>query len=222
MSCRRWNKKEWKRNRGCGWSYSEWQHDDDAGDASNENQRAQWNGGPWNGGGWGGPSGMFGGPGWGSTAWAGPGFFGGRNFRILSGLRRDPWHGKIAGVCAGLGGYYGIRPKFIRIALIVALFINPLLTIGGYALAALLMPVLAETPRYGGRSEDNAGTSARAKSQEQADEDELPPELRFAALQDKFRDLETRTADMEATVTSPEFRLRRDFRKMGEGDGAST
>jgi phage shock protein C len=211
MSCKRW-----KRRSG-GWSYNEWQRDDN--DADNQNHRQQWSGAKWSGGGWSGPSGMFGGPNaWGQTAWAGPGFFGGRHFRILSGLRRDPWHGKIAGVCAGLGGYYGIRPKFIRIALIVGLFINPLLTIGGYALAAFLMPVLSETPQYGGRSEANAGTSARDKTTEQAAEEELPPELRFAALQDKFRDLETRTADMEATVTSPEFRLRRDFRKMREGE----
>ena len=191
MSCKRWK----RRMRGRSWSYSEWDHDGDT----------RWSGNSW------------GGNPWGRAAWAGPGFFGGRNFRILSGLRRDPWHGKVSGVCAGLAGYYGLNLKLIRIGLIVALFINPLLTIGGYALAAFLMPVLSETPQYGGRSEDNAGSSARSRTAEQAAEEELPPELRFAALKDKFRDLETRTADLEATVTSPEFRLRRDFRKMGDG-----
>ncbi len=60
----------------------------------------------------------------------------------------------------------------------------------------------------------NAGTSA---AREKAAEEDLPPELRFAALKDKFRDLEERTGGMETLVTSSEFRLRRDFKEMREG-----
>jgi len=148
-----------------------------------------------------------------STAWN-DGGFGGRNFRILSGLRRDPWHGRVSGVCAGIAGYYGLNLRLIRVLMIVALFINPFLTIGGYALATFLLRPAAEPHPDGGQSETNAGTSAqRAK----AAEEELPPELRFAALKDKFRELEERTGDMETLVTSSEFRLRRDFKNMGEG-----
>jgi phage shock protein C len=149
---------------------------------------------------------------WGAT-WGDGGFGGGRNFRILSGLRRDPWHGKVSGVCAGIAGYYGINLKLIRVAMVVALFINPLLTIGGYALATWLIQPLPEARPDGGASEVNAGTSAREK----AAEEDLPPELRFAALKDKFRELEQRTGEVETLVTSSEFRLRRDFKKMGEG-----
>jgi hypothetical protein len=36
-------------------------------------------------------------------------------------------------------------------------------------------------------------------------------------LKDKFRELEERTGEVETLVTSSEFRLRRDFKKMGEG-----
>jgi phage shock protein C len=158
------------------------------------------------------------------TAWSyaesGPGFFGGRNFRILSGLRRDPAHGKIAGVCAGIGRYYGIRPKWIRIALIVSLFINLPLTVLGYIVATLLLKTLPVSD-FGGQSETNAGSSAQAQRAETAAEEQLPPELRFAALKDKFRELEGRTGDIEGLVTSSEFRLRQDFRKMGEGDSKS-
>jgi phage shock protein C len=156
----------------------------------------------------------------GATTW-GDGGFGGRNFRILSGLHRDPWHGKVSGVCAGIAGYYGINLKLIRIAMIVALFINPLLTIGGYALATWLIQPLPEQRPDGGQSEMNAGSSAQ---REKEAEDDLPPELRFAALKDKFRELEERTGEVETLVTSSEFRLRRDFKKMGEGkeeDGGS-
>jgi phage shock protein C len=163
----------------------------------------------------------------GSAAWGG-GFGGGRNFRILSGLRRDPYRGRVSGVCAGIAGYYGINLKLIRIALIVCAFINPFLTIGGYALATWLIKPMPEpaAPRPdGGYSEANVGTSAQREAQERAAEEDLPPELRFAALKDKFRELEGRTGDMETLVTSNEFRLRRDFKNMGEGtnddDGTS-
>jgi phage shock protein C len=190
------------------WSYTEWSRDDrDSGETGHPLGGNPWN--PW--------------AAW-SYAGSGPGFFGGRNFRILSGLRRDPLHGKIAGVCAGIGGYYGIRPKWIRIALIVALCFNAPLTILGYIIATLLLKPMREAG-FGGQSEMNAGTSAQgttsAQRAETAAEEQLPPELRFAALKDKFRELEGRTGDIEGLVTSPEFRLRRDFRKMGEGGGKS-
>jgi len=151
-----------------------------------------------------------------SATW-GEGGFAGRNFRILSGLRRDPFRGKVSGVCAGIAGYYGINLKLIRIAMIVALFINPLLTIGGYALATYLIQPLPEPDQEGGHSEVNAGTSAQRAEREKAAEEDLPPELRFAALKDKFRELEERTGQAETLVTSSEFRLRRDFKKMREG-----
>ena len=151
-----------------------------------------------------------------SASW-GEGGFGGRNFRILSGLRRDPYRGRVSGVCAGIAGYYGINLKLIRVAMIVATFFTPFLTIGGYALATFLLKPLPEPQPDGGQSETNVGSSAQRAEREKAAEEELPPELRFAALKDKFRDLEGRTGDMETLVTSSEFRLRRDFKNMGEG-----
>jgi phage shock protein C len=146
-----------------------------------------------------------------STAW-GEGGFGGRNFRILSGLRRDPRNGRVSGVCAGIAGYYGINLTLIRLAMIVATFMNPFLTIGGYIIATFLLHPVAE-PERGGPSEMNAGSTAQGNAAEEA----LPPELHFAALKDKFRELEERTGDIETLVTSSEFRLRRDFKQMGEG-----
>jgi phage shock protein C len=177
-----------------------------------------WRGGPWN------SHSTSGNPdGTASAYWAENGF-GGRNFRILSGLRRDPTRGRVSGVCAGIAGYYGINLKLIRIAMIVAACFNPFLTIGGYALATLLLKPLPEAHPDGGQSEVNAGTSSQRAEREKAAEEDLPPELRFAALKDKFRELEERTGEVETLVTSSEFRLRRDFKKMGEGkeDDGST
>jgi phage shock protein C len=192
------SRKHWKRDgHGCGWQGGRWS--------------SHWTSGNRDGSA--------------SAAW-GEGGFGGRNFRILSGLRRDPWRGRVSGVCAGIAGYYGLNLKLIRVLMIVAAFINPFLAIGGYALATFLLQPLPEphpdaNGSAGGQSEMNAGSSA---SRAKAAEEELPPELRFAALKDKFRELEERTGGMETLVTSSEFRLRRDFKKMGEGksEGGST
>ena len=191
MSCKGWKRRSGKRR----WAYTEWQD----GEREDGRQETHWSANPW-------------GYPWGASAWAGAGygFWGGRNFRILSGLRRDPWRGKVSGVCAGLGGYYGINVKLIRIAAIVAFCINPLLAGAAYAAATFL---LRPMPEPSGSSEMNAGTAAQAK----AAEEDLPPELRFAALKDKFRELAGRTGEIETLVTSKEFHLRRDFKKMGEG-----
>jgi phage shock protein PspC (stress-responsive transcriptional regulator) len=35
-------------------------------------------------------------------------------------LTRDPYNGTIAGVCAGLGEYFGIDPIFFRISFLVS------------------------------------------------------------------------------------------------------
>lgn len=43
------------------------------------------------------------------------------------------------GVCQGLGEDLGISPNLLRLALVPALFFNPVATIGGYAAAGLLV-----------------------------------------------------------------------------------
>ncbi len=42
------------------------------------------------------------------------------------GLYRDTRHGRVAGVCSGIGAYLDIRPKFIRLAAILACVFDPL------------------------------------------------------------------------------------------------
>lgn len=132
----------------------------------------------------------------------------GRDYRILRGLKRDPARGKVSGVCAGIAGYYGISTWAVRAAALVGLVVNPILALIVYGIATLMLqplePPTAETAAAGGTD--------RAESPD----GDLPPELRFAALREKFRDMEARTGGMEAEVTSKEFHLRRDFRRMGE------
>ncbi|PKU25572.1 PspC domain-containing protein [Telmatospirillum siberiense] len=119
-------------------------------------------------------------------------------------LRRDPAHGKIAGVCAGLGTYFEVSPKFIRVALVLGcvfgLFI-PL--VAGYVLLTMLLPTVAES-----ESVDFPGTGGSPAWNTAASGD------RIDALKDHFRHLDQRLAAIEAQVTSDEFRLRQKFRDL--------
>ncbi len=139
------------------------------------------------------------------------GGFGRKLHDKLQALHRDPEYGKIAGVCAGLAHTFGLRPITIRVAAVIFLFMNPPAAVVLYGLGVLLlkrkqdMPVAtAETPR-----------AEPPKAAEPAAQDEgLPESLKFEALRKKFRDLERRAADLERTVTSEDYDLKRQFREI--------
>jgi phage shock protein C len=134
----------------------------------------------------------------------------GREYRILRGLKRDPANGMVSGVCAGIAGYYGINRKFVRIAAVVGLLINPVLAFIVYGIATIMLkPIERAEVEAAAATADNSDRGEALGS-------DLPPELRFAALREKFNDLAARAGSMEAEVTSKEFHLRRDFRKMSE------
>lgn len=135
----------------------------------------------------------------------------GRDYRILSGLKRDPANGKVSGVCAGIAGYYGIKTWVVRAAAIVGLLVNPVLALIVYGVATLMLQ-----PMERAEAEAAAAPTSGDTAKVEAPEPDLPPELRFAALREKFREMEARAGSMEAEVTSQEFHLRRDFRKMSE------
>ena len=135
----------------------------------------------------------------------------GREYRILSGLKRDPVNGKVSGVCAGIAGYYGIKTWVVRAAAIVGLLMNPVLALIVYGIATMMLK-----PSDRAETEATAAQAAGNATKSEAPDSDLPPELRFAALREQFNDLAARAGEMEAQVTSKEFHLRRDFRKMSE------
>jgi phage shock protein C len=127
-----------------------------------------------------------------------------RPFWAVQGLRRDRDKGRVSGVCAGIARHWDIRVKWVRIAAVIALIFAPMMTVIAYAVATfLLKPFNAEpaapTNRAGGKAAPY----------------DLPPDLSFPALRRKFREIEERAGAMETEVTSHEFNLRRDFRRMG-------
>jgi phage shock protein C len=130
-----------------------------------------------------------------------------RPFWAFQGLRRIPEKGRVSGICAGIAAHWGIRLKWVRIMAVIALIFAPMLTLIAYGLGTFfLAPAEAEPARATAKTEDKDNWATG----------DLPPDLSFPNLRRKFRDLEERAGAMETQVTSQEFHLRRDFRRMGE------
>jgi phage shock protein C len=128
-----------------------------------------------------------------------------------AGLYRDPENGRVAGVCAGLGQYFQIRPKFIRVGIILGCIFGLFLPILiGYGLLTLMLPVVSEM-----RADDLRWSSAGQPDSEHSQGAAAGNwESRIDGLMDRFRGLDRRLADVEAKVTSEEFRLRQQFRDL--------
>jgi phage shock protein C len=120
-----------------------------------------------------------------------------------TGLYRDPAHGKIAGVCAGLGAYFGVRVGGVRIALIILSifgFFVPVL-VAYIVLAVLLHP----KPDHLFKDSDDEAFW-RSVNRRPADT--------VSGLARRFRALDDRLARMEHRVTSPDEVLRAQFRQL--------
>ncbi|HLI11078.1 MAG TPA: envelope stress response membrane protein PspC [Alphaproteobacteria bacterium] len=121
-------------------------------------------------------------------------------FDNLHRLYRDPEHGILAGVCAGIADYFGIPPAYLRLAMLPALLFFFLPTVIAYAVLALVLkpkpPAL-----YRSAAEAEFWRGVRTK-----------PNETVSALRHRFRGLEQRLARMESLVASEEYELRRKFR----------
>jgi phage shock protein C len=118
---------------------------------------------------------------------------------LPDGLVRDTESARIAGVCAGLGGYFGIRTKYVRLFFILMSLCGIFIfTVVIYALLAVLMPRAPTGFAYGGS--DRQGYSDPADG--------------GIDLRAHFSKLDRRLAAMEAWVTSDDYRLRQKFRDL--------
>ena len=117
---------------------------------------------------------------------------------LPEGLVRDTANGKVAGVCAGLGGYFSIKTKWVRLFLILsaAFFFFPALIV--YVVLAVLMPPAPSGFAYGTTTIDNTGRRVPDNSY----------------MRDHFTHLDRRLASMEAWVTSEDYRLRQQFKNL--------
>ena len=125
-------------------------------------------------------------------------------------LRRDKIDGVFGGVCSGLGNYFGIDHIIVRLIIVLSFFMTGGTTLLIYLLLWLFIPKDKRAPY---RREYREARRARRKQRE-APEEPLVRTASFRDVKSKFRSLETRLQDLERSITSKEWKLRRDFRDL--------
>ncbi|MEC9358026.1 MAG: PspC domain-containing protein [Pseudomonadota bacterium] len=126
-------------------------------------------------------------------------------------LRRIPASGMVAGVCAGFADYFDWNVRLIRVLVVLAtIFIFGPIAFVGYAVLWYVM----ERGEHGDAARGDA-----ARSNERSTRSSSPTGSGFAAkargdARERFRRLEQRLVALEECVTSEEFELRREFRKL--------
>ena len=127
-------------------------------------------------------------------------------------LRRNKIDGQLGGVCSGFGDYLGLDHIIVRI-----LFVLSVIFLGFPLLAYFLFWIcIPSDKRAPYRREYREARKARRKQSEYSDVSEAPI-VRTATFKDvksKYRSLETRLQDLERSITSKEWKLRRDFRDL--------
>ena len=114
-------------------------------------------------------------------------------------LRRNKIDGILGGVCAGFGDYFGINHTIMRIVFVLCvIFLSfPLLA---YVLLWVFVP---KDKRVSYRRENHKAPAIA-----------IAHTPSFKDAKSKFQSLETRMQDMERSITSSEWKLRRDFRDL--------
>ncbi|QEO45867.1 envelope stress response membrane protein PspC [Vibrio tarriae] len=124
-------------------------------------------------------------------------------------LYRDPYNGKIAGVCAGLANCFGLEVWLVRILVITAALLGgTFLVLVAYVAMALMLEKLPKQYREDIRSQQEHTLKSKPWAQGQA-----PKEL-LHTLDRDLSQVETRIRGVEAYVTSEAFKVNREFRKL--------
>ena len=130
-------------------------------------------------------------------------------------LRRNKIDGSIGGVCAGLGDYFGLDHTIVRIAAVISLFMTAGNSFWVYLGFWMFVPSDKRAPYHREYREVRKARRER-KQRTGRDYDEAPVThtSSFKDVKSKFRSLETRLQDLERSITSKEWKLRRDFRDL--------
>lgn len=110
----------------------------------------------------------------------------------------------IAGVCGGIAERMGWDPTIVRIAFAVLFFTGILSAVFiVYIVIWAITPVAPYRPRHLSPDEERFWRSVSDR-----------PVETFSNLRYKFKDMDDRLARMERSVTSEEWRLKREFRDL--------
>lgn len=115
---------------------------------------------------------------------------------------RDPRHGKVMGVCAGVADYFGWNVTFVRVLTVIAMFWSSGLGLAVYVVLGFLLPVKPERP-YDWDTGDEYWRSVRRSAGDT-----------FRDVRHRFREMDMKLQRMEGYVTSGQYDLDRKFRDL--------
>ena len=133
-------------------------------------------------------------------------------------FRRNKIDGVLGGVCAGIADYTGIDVIWVRLLAIVLLFTTAPVAPLAYILAWLVVPSDKRAPYY--REAREAVRAERRREKRRGDVHAASERERrrsttnLTDVRSKFRSIETRMQDLERSITSKEWQLRRDFKDL--------
>ncbi|WP_421239938.1 envelope stress response membrane protein PspC [Aeromonas enteropelogenes] len=130
-------------------------------------------------------------------------------YRERRNLYRDPRQGKIAGVCAGLADYFGVETWIVRLLAISGLIFAGFITFTAYMAAWFLLDKKPVT-LYEQEEEAFAEVRMKARSWQAG----ITPHQALGRIHRELDALEPRLQQIEKLVTSKEFTLQREFRKL--------
>ena len=124
-------------------------------------------------------------------------------------LRRNKIDGVFGGVCSGFGDYFSIDHTIMRILFVISVIFL------GFPLIAyfILWVFIPKDTRAPYRREYREARRAKRAHRDNP-ETPLVRTTSFRDVKSKFRSLETRLQDLERSITSKEWKLRRDFRDL--------
>ena len=115
---------------------------------------------------------------------------------------RDPRHGKLMGVCAGLADYFGWNVTLVRGLAIVALLWFNVVTLAAYLVLGFVLPTKPEA-LYDWDADEEHWRSVRRSAGDT-----------FRDVRHRFRELDMKLQHMEGYVTSSRYDLDRQFRDL--------
>ena len=115
---------------------------------------------------------------------------------------RDPRHGKLMGVCAGLADYFGWNVTLVRVLAIVALLWFNVVTLTVYLVLGFVLPTKPDA-LYDWDADEEYWRSVRRSAGDT-----------FRDMRHRFRELDMKLQRMEGYVTSSRYDLDRQFRDL--------
>jgi phage shock protein C len=115
---------------------------------------------------------------------------------------RDPQHGKLMGVCAGMADYFGWNVTLVRILAVIALLWFNVLMLVAYLVLGFVLPTKPDA-LYDWDADEEYWRSVRRSAGDT-----------FREVRHRFRQLDMKLQRMEGYVTSSRYDLDRQFRDL--------